>query len=190
MPNKNKPCAKVLLCAGLLSLSVAASAFEDRTPAFYVDAGRAPHNDTSTRSLTIGALLPWGGQDFLWGTQVTSYVDLFLSQWRAPRVGRDGHHNYSQLGAVAVWRFRLEEGASPWFLEAGIGATAMNDRYETPDRSFSTRFQFTQQLAIGRSFGARGEHELSLRVQHFSNAGIRKPNPGEDFYKVRYLYRF
>nr|WP_311732042.1 acyloxyacyl hydrolase [Variovorax paradoxus] len=53
-----------------------------------------------------------------------------------------------------------------------------------------TRFQFTEQLGIGRNFGAQGEHELSLRLRHFSNAGIRKPNPGENFVRVRYLYRF
>ncbi len=111
-PIKKTPCAKVLLCAGLLSLSAAASAFEDRAPAFYFDAGRAPHNDTSTRSLTIGAVLPWGQQDLVWGTQVTAYADLFLSQWRTPKVDRSGHHNYSQLGAIAGWRFRFEEGAS------------------------------------------------------------------------------
>jgi lipid A 3-O-deacylase len=190
MTNKKSPCAKVLLFAGLLSLSVAASAFEDGSPAFYFEAGRAPHNDTSTRSLTIGAVLPWGRQHLVWGTQVTTYADLFLSQWRAPRANRDGHHNYSQLGVVAGWRFRFDEGASPWFFEAGLGGTSMNDRYESPDRSFSTRFQFTEQLGVGRNFGTRGEHELSLRIQHFSNGGIRKPNPGENFYKVRYLYRF
>lgn len=73
MPNKNLSCAKVLLCAGLLSLPLAASAFEDGNPAFYFDAGRAPHNDTSTRSLTIGAVLPWGAQHLVWGTRVTAY---------------------------------------------------------------------------------------------------------------------
>jgi lipid A 3-O-deacylase len=190
MTNKKLPCAKVLLFASLLSLSVAASAFEDGSPAFYFEAGRAPHNDTSTRSLTIGAVLPWGRQHLVWGTQVTAYADLFLSQWRAPRADQDGHHNYSQLGVIAGWRFRFAEGASPWFFEAGLGGTSMNDRYQSPDRSFSTRFQFTEQLGVGRNFGPRGEHELSLRIQHFSNGGIRKPNPGENFYKLRYLYRF
>jgi lipid A 3-O-deacylase len=27
-------------------------------------------------------------------------------------------------------------------------------------------------------------------VQHFSNAGIKKPNPGETFLRLRYAYRF
>ena len=190
MPNKKSSCAKVLLGAGLLSLSLAASAFEDGNPAFYADAGRAPHRDTHTRSMTIGAVLPWGAQHLLWGTRVTSYAELSLSQWQAPTADRQSHRNYLQLGAIAGWRFRFDEGASPWFFDAGLGGTQMNDRYESPDRRFSTRFQFTEQFGIGRSFGERGGHELSLRIQHFSNGGIKKPNPGENFYMVRYLYRF
>jgi lipid A 3-O-deacylase len=190
MPNMSS-CAKVLLlCAGLWSLSLAASAAEDRMAGFYAEGGRAPHNDTSTESLTIGVVVPWTRRQSVQGGAVSFYWDLFLSQWRAPIFDRSGHHNYSQLGAVAGWRYRFDHGASPWFAEAGLGLTMMNDRYQTPDRSFSTRFQFTEQLGIGRSFGAQGEHELSLRMQHFSNAGIRKPNPGENFVRVRYLYRF
>ena len=42
----------------------------------------------------------------------------------------------------------------------------------------------------GRNFGARQEHELVLRVEHFSNAGIKHPNPGENFAQLRYTYRF
>ena len=63
-------------------------------------------------------------------------------------------------------------------------------RYTTPDRGFSTRFNFVSQLGVGRSFGNDGRHELSVRVQHHSNGGIRSPNPGEDFVQLRYAYRY
>ena len=43
---------------------------------------------------------------------------------------------------------------------------------------------------MGISLGGHGEHEVGLRVQHFSNADIRLPNPGETFLRVRYAYRF
>lgn len=190
MPNMPSCAKALLLCAGLWSLSLVASAAEDRRAGFYADGGRAPHNDTSTEALTIGVVLPWTPRQSVQGGAVSFYWDLFLSQWRALTFDRSGHHNYSQLGALAGWRYRFDHGASPWFVEAGLGVTMMNDRYQTPDRSFSTRFQFTEQLGIGRSFGIKGEHELSLRLQHFSNAGIRKPNPGENFVRLRYLYRF
>ena len=66
----------------------------------------------------------------------------------------------------------------------------MDSIYRTASREFSTTFQFTEQLGGGRNFGSRGEHEVSVRVQHFSNGGIKEPNPGENFWQVRYLYRF
>ena len=33
-------------------------------------------------------------------------------------------------------------------------------------------------------------HELALRLQHFSNAGIKHPNPGENFVQLRYAQGF
>ena len=35
--------------------------------------------------------------------------------------------------------------------------------------------------AAQRMFSEALRHELALRVQHFSNAGIKRPNPGENF---------
>ena len=49
---------------------------------------------------------------------------------------------------------------------------------------------FGDHIALGLRLGARQEHELQLRVEHFSNAGLRKPNPGENFGQVRYVWRF
>lgn len=51
---------------------------------------------------------------------------------------------------------------------------------------FSTTFNFGEHLAVGRQLGATRHHEVALRVQHFSNAGIRQPNPGENLVQVRY----
>ena len=79
---------------------------------------------------------------------------------------------------------------SPWFLEAGVGLSLTSVLYQTQAKRFSTRFNFGTHLGLGRNFGTRGEHELSLRVEHFSNAGIRHPNPGENFVQLRYVYRF
>jgi lipid A 3-O-deacylase len=45
-------------------------------------------------------------------------------------------------------------------------------------------------IGMGRSFGGHGKNEISLRLQHFSNGGIKKPNPGENFVRVRYTRRF
>ncbi|VTU14275.1 Lipid A 3-O-deacylase (PagL) [Variovorax sp. SRS16] len=183
-------CARALVFTGLLSLSACAAAFDDQSNGIYVEAGRAPHGDTGTNAMEVGLVTPWAYGPSVLGGPLSFYGDFFLSQWRAPQASGPGHHGYTQIGAIANWRWRLDDGASPWFAEAGIGATVLDGIYRTPHRQFSTAFQFTEQIGIGRNFGARGQHELSLRLQHFSNADIKRPNPGENFLRVRYLYRF
>jgi len=176
--------------AALLGLAgTDAQAFQDSARGIYFEGGRAPHGDQgATNSASVGLTLPWSPHGVREGA-LTSYWDLFASQWHAPGIG-GGSHNYTQLGAIYTWRYRFDGGRSPWFAEAGVGATLMDRLYRSPDRSFSTTFQFTEVLGVGRSFGDNGRHELALRVQHFSNAGIKKPNPGENFVRLRYTYHF
>ncbi|QGW80080.1 acyloxyacyl hydrolase [Variovorax paradoxus] len=177
--------------AGILCLlGTEAHAFEDSARGIYFEGGRAPHGDKgATNSATVGVTLPWSLRQPVHEGALTSYWDLFISQWHAPAFG-DGSRNYAQIGAIYTWRYRFGAGSSPWFAEGGVGATVMDHLYKTPDRTFSTAFQFTEVLGVGRSFGENGRHELTLRLQHFSNAGIKKPNPGENFVRLRYTYRF
>ena len=185
------PAAATALVAGLLGLAgPSAHAFEDKERGFYVEGGRAAHGERgSTNSATVGMTIPWSPRQPVQEGALTTYWDLFLSNWHAPALA-DGPHDYAQIGAIYTWRYRFAHGSSPWFAEGGVGATVMDHVYRTPDRSFSTAFQFTEAIGIGRSFGEHGAHELALRLQHFSNAGIKKPNPGENFVRLRYTYHF
>ena len=179
------------LAAGLLFLGAGgASAFGDATPGMYVEGGTTVHGGTDADAWAIGAVLPWSWRGAGGPEDGTSFAwDLFASQWRAPEA-IDGRRNYAQIGVIATWRYRFDQGTSPWFVEGGLGGTVMNHVYRTADEPFSTAFQFTEVVGLGRSFGARGEHELSVRAQHVSNASIKKPNPGANFVRLRYLYRF
>lgn len=181
----------VAVLAGLVCLlGTEAHAFEDSARGTYFEGGRAPHGDKgATNSATVGVTLPWSLRQPVHEGALTSYWDLFVSQWRAPALD-DGARSYTQIGAIYTWRYRFAAGSSPWFAEGGVGGTVMDHLYKTPDRTFSTAFQFTEVLGVGRSFGENGKHELTLRLQHFSNAGIKKPNPGENFVRVRYTYHF
>jgi hypothetical protein len=62
--------------------------------------------------------------------------------------------------------------------------------YHTDGKRFSTAFNFGDHVGIGREFGSEHRQELALRVEHFSNAGIDHPNPGENFVQVRWVVRF
>ena len=174
--------------AAAMLASPAALAFEDRDIGVYVEAGQAPHDSGDTTVLSAGAMFPWTPRQPVRAGALSFYWDVFASRWRAP-VG-SLRREYTQIGVIGTWRLRFDQGRSPWFVEGGVGATVMDHVYHTPSRDFSTAFQFTEVLGAGYSFGAHGQHELSLRLQHFSNAGIRKPNPGENFVRLRYAVRF
>lgn len=174
----------------LLVLAAPALAFGDASPGVYFEGGSTIQGGADADAWAAGAVLPWSpsgdykvdGRSFAW--------DIYASQWRAPQASGVTRRDYAQIGVIATWRYRFNAGRSPWFADAGIGGTVMNHVYRPSERPFATSFQFTEVLGLGRSFGERGEHEVSVRLQHFSNAGIKKPNPGANFVRVRYLYRF
>ena len=78
----------------------------------------------------------------------------------------------------------------------GLGLSYLDGTYSKPSpgkpqgRVFGSRLNFAARLGVGRSFGEQGRHEVSLNYQHFSNAGLKRPNPGEDFLQLRYAYKF
>ncbi len=96
----------------------------------------------------------------------------------------------THFGVTPVWRWYPQGQSDRWFLEAGIGANLLAPVYRNRDKRFSTTFNFGDHLAVGWYFGPQRRHELALRLQHFSNAGIKQPNPGEDSVQLRYLARF
>ncbi|MET3516580.1 lipid A 3-O-deacylase [Pseudacidovorax sp. 1753] len=173
--------------AVLASAHAAAQEQVDEGRRFYVEGGSSVLHTQSTDSLTAGVMLP--SQLFpsvpRQAGPLTLYWDLWASHWQAPRP--DGSSaGYSQIGATAMWRHLLGEPGTPWFVELGLGGTVMDRLYETPRDRFSTAFQFTEVLGVGYRFGERQAYELSLRLQHFSNAGIKEPNPGANFVKLRF----
>lgn len=169
------------------ALAQAPSTGSDSSPAMYLQYGAAEH---SADSWTLGITLPWRNwQRSLWGGQVTGYWDLWAGQWSAPLDGRD--RRTAIIGVNPTVRWRGDGGQSPWFAEAGVGLSwALNRRYVTDDKEFPTRYNFATHLGVGYLFGAQRQHELVLRLEHHSNAGIKKPNPGENFLQLRYARHF
>lgn len=168
-----------------------ADAYQDRAAGAYLELGGTPFHgsDPASYSASAGVLLPWSPTPgFSQGAQ-SLYWDLFAGNWSAPAEA-GGRSNFAQLGGILNWRYRFSQGLSPWFAELGFGASLMDRVYHTPQRQFSTTFQFTEVIGAGVSLGDHGQHEVALRLQHFSNAGIKEPNPGETFVRARYTYRF
>mgnify|MGYP001185041421 CR=1 FL=1 len=156
-------------------------------PSVYLQGG---FGENSTDAVTLGLTLPWSTwRTQLWGGELRGHWDLYVSRWSFDGVG--GNDNSLLWGVTPTLRLRPQDGRAAWFWEAGIGATLSNHRYRPlGEQEFSTRFNFASHIGLGINLGERRQHELLLRVQHLSNAGIKQPNPGVNFLQVRYGWHF
>lgn len=154
-----------------------------RPAAVFVEAGLSARDSNVAG---VGARWPWRWQaDGLGGT-LSLATDVGVSRWSAPQTA-GGKRSVLQLTATPVFRWRPAGGASPWFLEAGIGLSYHDRDYIAKDAHHGTRWNFNDVVAVGRSFGA---HEVSLRAGHFSNASLKTPNPGDTTVSLRWSGSF
>lgn len=182
----------------LLTASIVSALFLLAAPAAQADplsgvGAYLQYGETSQRSdtasYTFGVTKSMGWSHRALGVQATGYWDLDATRLSANNpVGRDD--KTWVLGVTPTLRLRLEEGRSPWFVEGGIGVSYSDVLYRNQVKQFSTRFNFADHVGVGFSFGPQRNQELVLRLQHFSNASIKKPNPGENYVQLRYAYAF
>jgi lipid A 3-O-deacylase len=123
------------------------------------------------------------------GTHIGGYWDASLMYWRSNRYqGIAGvHQNIGAIGITPVFRFQADTLKGS-YAEAAVGAHYFSDIYENNGRRFSTKFQFGDHIGVGYVF-ANGV-DLSLKIQHFSNGGIKRPNNGANFISVGTSYSF
>lgn len=175
------------LLTGLLNQSTFAQPVQNHSPALYLQYGVAEHG---TDALTAGAIIPWKQWSHALGSGLlTGYWDIWGSRWASDYQG--GTRSTWVIGAKPTLRWRAAQGQSPWFMEAGLGMSyALNHRYLTDRKEFSTRYNFATHIGIGYLFGQQLSNEVSLRLEHHSNAAIKQPNPGENFLQLRYARYF
>lgn len=155
-------------------------------PSVYVQTAVATHGNSAW---TLGTTQPWQNwRRTLWGSELRGYWDVYVSQWSAD--GNEGRLHTTLIGATPGFRLVPDAGHSRWFLDAGIGATLANRLYRTRYKEFGTRWNFSSHIGVGLALGAQRQHALQLRLQHVSNAGLKHPNPGENFVQLRYTLNF
>ncbi len=74
-----------------------------------------------------------------------------------------------------------------WYLEAGIGPSVFSS-VKFAGKRMGTAFQFADQVGVGVRI--TDNQRLSLRYSHYSNASIKKPNPGLDLLQLSYTFNF
>jgi len=152
---------------------------------FIAEGGVSVHG---TYSFTAGLAWPSAWRRTSHNGEWTASIEAFASHWSAHFEGE--RRGYTQVGVVPLVRYRFDHGQSRWFAEGGVGLSWLDGLYQRDNKRFSTRFNFYDTLAVGYSFGMRREHELSVRASHVSNAGLKEPNPGENFIQLRYARNF
>jgi lipid A 3-O-deacylase len=145
--------------------------------------------DQQTQAYLLGATwdLNWNHQ-FGVGT-VGAYFEGAFGRWTTRNNGVRSTAWPTQISVTPVVRFRPITPTNPWFAELGVGANYIVPVFRSGQKRFSTEFNFGDHFAIGRDFGEHRRQELALRFEHFSNAGLAHPNPGENFVQIRYAYR-
>lgn len=118
------------------------------------------------------------------------YVEASVSRWQSRGGYPSDRGVLTQTALIPVFRWRGDEGGSPWFVEGGVGVTVTSTLYRHADTRFSTSFNFGDHVGAGYSFGQAKKNEVVLRLEHFSNAGIKHPNPGQNFVELRYVRHF
>lgn len=167
----------VLLCLANFSHAVDSASFEFGT-------------GDKTKMTRVGAQWKWENQ--WWksnGTHIGGYWDATLAQWHSNRFQNipGNTQNITAIGITPVFRFQ-NDSLKGFYAEAGIGAHLLSELYDNDNRKLSTRFQFGDHIGIGYVFA--NKLDVGLKIQHFSNGSIKKPNSGVDFAVVRIRHQF
>ncbi|HJV72934.1 MAG TPA: acyloxyacyl hydrolase [Noviherbaspirillum sp.] len=145
---------------------------------------------TGNKTKMVRAGVQWKLDKQWWrsnGTHIGAYWDLSLAHWRGEQFQDipDARLSITSIGITPVFRLQNDNLKGP-YAEIGIGAHLLSAHYDNNGRQLSTRFQFGDHFGIGYVFP--NNMELGLKLQHFSNAGIKKPNDGVNFFIVGLRY--
>jgi len=92
--------------------------------------------------------------------------------------------NVWQVSAVPYLRYSWSNGV---YADVGIGVSFFNHT-QLADRNISTAFQFSDNIGIGYRLGPNTT--IAYRYSHYSNGGIKRPNPGLDVQSLIISHKF
>jgi hypothetical protein len=143
-----------------------------------------------SRSVVGGVARTWV-QPSKWGAgNASGYLETSVGEWACHRGAGEHYHACStQIGLTPVIRYE-PSWWEHWYTELGIGIDAVVPAWKTDRRRFGSEFNFGDHVGLGRKFGDEGSDEIELRAEHYSNGGIKRPNPGENWFQLRYMHWF
>lgn len=126
---------------------------------------------------------------FLANNHLYPYLELSVGNIRNTRYQNIQGQSQSivDVGITPVlrWQQNVKNGI---FGEIGIGAHYLSRTYDNAGKVMGSRFQFSDHVGIGYKFS--NSLEVTLKYMHYSNAGIRQPNPAINYTAVKLAYSF
>jgi lipid A 3-O-deacylase len=101
------------------------------------------------------------------------YLQLGAGVWRIPDL--TGPTRRTDVSITPVWRLEGAHG----YVEGGFGAYVLSKTVNNDTTSLPTSFQFGSHVGAGVALKNAG---VGVAFQHLSNAGIKQPNGGINFY--------
>jgi hypothetical protein len=118
------------------------------------------------------------------GHHLGGYWDTNLAYWR----GTDykGVSNQIQniwvVGITPVFRYQ-NDNKRGLYAEGGIGASLFSQLYDNAHNRLSTAYEFADHIGVG--YVLENKWDISGRIQHYSNGGIKHPNSGVNWLVLR-----
>lgn len=123
--------------------------------------------------------------DIIWPVTLTMESSVNFWEYGDP----NQYDTNFALSLSPILRFPIGQVSSyPVELELGVGVTLLDDtRFAGKD--ISTHYQFEDRVGFSTIFGAQKQYRVGLRYFHYSNVGLKKPNPGLDFIALSFSQR-
>jgi lipid A 3-O-deacylase len=150
-----------------------------------IDLGEGPE---STEMVRMHAIWDWDKKWFEEGNwHVSGYWEATLGRWNG---GGQGATKPWDIGFTPVFRLQRNDQKAGVYLEGGVGVHLLSEDRTNKGRIFGSHFSFGDHIGVGILFGKRAQYDFGYRIQHLSNAGLKKPNDGITFEQIRFTYSF
>lgn len=111
-----------------------------------------------------------------------------ISRWWGCE-GMDCGH-VTDAGITPVFRFcPSQSDKTAWYLDFAVGVHLIS-RTSIGDQVYSTAFQFGEFTGGGILFGDEHHYDVGVRYMHESNADLKLPNDGMNFFQLQFALRW
>lgn len=125
--------------------------------------------------------------------KLTSSFELSAMRWNSQLKDITNSNNLNLSGYIysitPMFKYyfkKLEVNNFKPFIELGVGVSFM-DSTLVEKREKSTQFQFNDNIGAGFTYG---KYIVGYRFIHYSNLGIKKPNPSIDLHHIYFGFKF